>query len=209
MGKPQLIDEDDLQGVYHAGPRSFKRQENDLLDLIGMARSDKEAEAHKRRLMALRSRKRAKIRHIPKEGDNTVLRKLPRRDPIAGLSERYYRIAELLRDHAQGVSIGSLGEMIGFVDGGKSTLTGPEAFANKSRRGRIAWERFLEACIEAGCDESARECVKVLLQRKSFTACLCDLGIAPNKKPSSRQVDNFVAILANGLDEAGAYLGVN
>lgn len=195
-------------GVYHAAPRSFERNEQDLIYLKDTAPTEAEAQAHDRRLTKLRARERAKVR-IPPTAREKPARKLPRKDPLAKLSERYFRIAELLRDHAEGVSIGRQGELIGFVQGGKTVMTQPEAFANKSRRGRIAWERFIQGCVDCSCDETGRECVKVVLQRKSFTACLADLGIAPSRKPSTRQVDKFVAVLATGLDDAGAYLGVN
>lgn len=206
------IKEVEASAVYHASERSFARNERVLLDLIASAVDDKAAEAHKLRLSKLRARKRAKFRVLPKDDSGgPVLDKPIRRDPLSKMGERYYRIGELLRDHAEGVSIGSVGDMIGFTDGSKNPMsyTQPEAFAASAFRGRMAWDRFIEGCVDCGCDESARECVKVVLQRKSITQCLADLGIAPTKKPSTRQVDNFKAILCGGLDEAGAYLGVN
>lgn len=185
-------------GAYHASERAFPRLEQDLLHLIRTAPDERERQACERRLVKLRARERMKVRIVEDDKPSTT-RRQNKKDPLTEFPDRLLKIAEMLRGHFDGDTLRSCGDDVGFHDKGQSELTGPEAFANGAFRGRTAWERFMKGCGER---DVAQQCMLVMVNRKTWTKALESL--AWSVKGDNRE--KLKVAMANGLDEAGAYL---
>ena len=159
---------DELRKNYDAEQKSLER---------GMAVEAKRSRTRRAQILNLRTR--------PAGRKNLAMKRASKRDPLSNVNQTLQRAGEILRDHAVAPSLSTTTPTGVSVQGGVPSSY--EAKVDRRMRGRIAWNRALDAIKDQDFRSSVE---KMLTHRLSFVraaeACLLYTSPSPRDQRGSR-----------------------